>query len=119
MFNFSRRINGRTYYTAYLFLLLVVATLLSMSKLLVGYFGEESDAGSIVGFVFFLTIMLFVIVYSAALIRQRANDISGKHPLLVFGVLYFTPIFLLAGFIPGEKTSNRFGDMPKRKVELS
>ena len=112
MFDFSRRINGPTYYSG---IAICLAGLIIFALL-----GETPDLGFmnyIVGIVMLILILL-VFTYWVCLIRQRANDISGKHPLLVT-ILGLSPLFVLLGLMPGERTKSKYGKVPLRGVHLA
>ncbi len=112
MFNFSRRINGKTYYSGLALGLLVVIA----ASLL----GELPKLGAVVDTVIGITIILAALglfVYWICLIRQRANDI-GWHPLLLTLLAFSTPLFLIIGVIPGQRAANRYGSIPGSGVKL-
>lgn len=112
MFNFSRRINGTTYYTG------IGLSLLPL--VFVSILADVTEASDVVGTGIGLTILataLFLFVYWLCLVRQRANDI-GWHPLLVMLVAFTTPLFLVLGFIPGRATQNEYGAPPRKGISL-
>lgn len=119
MLNFSRRINGRTYYAGFALIFITVIVLELIGTFLSGVIGEDTAAASNISVVVFVLMMLLVIGYGAALVRQRANDISGSHPLLWFFLIFFTPIGVIAGFIPSEKQANRYDQVPEEKFQLT
>ncbi len=112
MFNFGRRINGKTYYSglALGFLALMAVALLDGLPSL----GVIIDA--IIGIAIVLAALTYL-VYWICLVRQRANDI-GWHPLLLTLLAWSTPLFLILGLIPGQKTANKYGPVPVPGVWL-
>ena len=112
MFDFTRCINGKTYYTG----ILVSALVIIAASIL----RELPKMGDVIDTILGLTIILTglsVFVYLVCIVRQRANDI-GWHPLIVtlFGVT--TPLFLVLGLIPGQNGQNKFGPKPSTRVNL-
>ncbi len=107
MFNFNKRINGKTYYIRVTLSFVAIFT----SALLVDLLPEESTIG-LIGSVSFILILLLWLVFLVSQMRQRANDI-GKHPLLITALSFWTPLFLVLGFIPGQRQSNKYGPVPK------
>lgn len=108
MLSFNRRINGKTYYIR-----MAVSTLLivALATILDWLFGEdESMVGGIATIIFLLSIA-FWLVFIISQIRQRANDI-GAHPLFITTIAWWTPLFLVLGFIPGQKQINKYGPVP-------
>lgn len=86
--------------------------------------GRLFETGSIVDDVtgaielaIFCGIFIFSLVYYICLVRQRANDISGKNALpLTF--LSFLIFGWLLGFIPGQKHANTYGAIPGRSISI-
>ena len=116
MFNFGRRINASTYYAGHL--ILFIATVIFI---LLGETPTDSDASFLNLFTGGVMLVLLVgsIFYWLCLVRQRSNDISGKHPLLITLLVFMAaPIGLLLGLVPGEKKQNTYGKVPKRGVHL-
>jgi uncharacterized membrane protein YhaH (DUF805 family) len=112
MFDFSRRINGITYYAGVgcgLLIGVLAALLGSLPKI-------NSVIDPIVGLAVLLA-ALILLVYWICLVRQRANDI-GWHPLLITAFGFWTPVFLILGLIPGQNQSNKFGSVPKSGINL-
>jgi len=113
MFNFSRRINGITYYAAVGISLLVVigASLLA----------ELPALGVVIDTILGLAIIfiaLLLCVYWVCIMRQRANDI-GWHPLLVTLLAFWTPLCFVLGLIPGRRHKNKFGPPPSKGISLT
>jgi uncharacterized membrane protein YhaH (DUF805 family) len=107
MFNFDKRISGKTYYIR------VILSYIAMFAvaLTVDLLPDESTA-ALAGFILLMLIMIFWLVFLISQIRQRANDI-GKHPFLLTVLSFWTPLFLILGFIPGQKEPNKYGAIPK------
>lgn len=117
MLNFSRRINGVTYYVGHIFLILGFIVFI-----LLGQTPNDADMQLInVSVACAMLAILFVTVfYWLCLVRQRCNDITGKHPLLVMLAVFWVPLLpLLLGFVPGEKKKNQYGKVPSRGVKLN
>lgn len=60
-----------------------------------------------------IIILLGIFWFGVCITRQRANDISGKHPF----IWLFLALFLMGpiiGLIPGEKQNNKYGPVPDR-----
>jgi uncharacterized membrane protein YhaH (DUF805 family) len=112
MFNFSRRINGPTYYVglAGFYLLAVGAAMLASLP----HYGTLPD--TIIGLVV-TAIASVLFVYFICITRQRANDI-GWHPLLVTLIAFSTPLSLVIGLFPGQKHKTLYGPVPSRGVRL-
>lgn len=108
MFNLQKRINRKTYWlglSAYL-----VAMSLWVALIFILPLNDKKNFEPIYDIP--LTIILLGITwYVICLTRQRANDISGTHPF-VWMFLSFLLIYFVIGFIPGEKTTNRYGSLP-------
>lgn len=115
MFNFSRRINGRTYYSGLLIEFGIIVATIMLRDLVMDGSGSQFNAVLVAGIV---AVALIIWVYGLCLTRQRANDI-GWHPLIVTIAAYSTPLFLFIGFIPGQKSSNKYGPVPKNMVQLT
>lgn len=107
MLNFNKRINGKTYYLRVVLSFVGILVL----ALIVDLLPDESTPG-LVGFLCFIVLVLFWLVFMISQIRQRANDI-GKHPLLLTVLSFWTPLYLILGFIPGEAKANKYGPAPK------
>jgi len=112
MFDFSRRINGITYYVGVVASILIAAG----ATLLTGLptYGRIIDTLVALS-ILLITILLFA--YWICLTRQRANDI-GWHPLVLTLLTFWTPLFLVIGPLPGQLTPNKFGANPSRGVHL-
>ncbi len=105
MFNFANRIN-RTRFAAEI---IVSAILFYTSILILDWVGEDGQtAGNLAGILMFV-LLAAEILFLACVTRQRANDISGKHPLLLFALAWMTPAMLLLFMLPGQSTPNRYG----------
>lgn len=118
MFDLSRRINGRTYYVG-IALLIFALVVIELLGAVAGFAtGEGTSLQDTINLTVFALDLVVLIGYGTVLARQRANDINGKHPLLWFALLFFTPIGAIGGFIPGEKSTNRYGEKPKPKIQL-
>lgn len=103
MINFNKRIDGKTYYARVILSFVGIFAF----ALVVDLLPDESALGSI-GLICFILIALFWMVFLISQMRQRANDI-GKHPLLLTALSFWTPLFLIIGFIPGQKHHNKYG----------
>ncbi len=112
MFNFSRRINGVTYYAGFALSLLPLVA----ASILANSLQTNTVVDTIIGLTI-LSVALFLFVYWLCLMRQRANDI-GWHPLLLTLVAFTTPLFLVLGFIPGRATRNDYGVPPRKGISL-
>ena len=111
MFSFSRRINGKTYYVR-----LLVSTLLLLGVAALGDLVLDKESPSaILGVIILALIVVVWPVFLISQVRQRANDI-GKHPLIMTIIAWCTPLFLFLGFIPGQKTANRYGPVPRKDI---
>lgn len=104
MFNFNKRISGKTYYLRY-FLSIIG---LVVFAIVIDAISKESVVGTIV-----VTMVALVwLVFVASQIRQRANDI-GEHPILLTALALWTPFSLVIGLLPGQRQTNKFGPVPK------
>ena len=112
MLNFSRRINGSTYYAGIGVGLLFVSVVVLLGG--IPEFGTLIDTA--IGIVIIL-ITFTTFVYWACLVRQRANDI-GWHPLVLTLLAFTTPLFLALGLIASQKSANKYGSVPPRGVRL-
>lgn len=75
------------------------------------------DAVGVIEIIILCGIVIFSFVYYICLVRQRANDISGKNALtLIF--LSFLIFGWLLGFIPGQKQANAYGSVPQRSIQI-
>lgn len=115
MYNFARRINRQTYISGYILSVGVVLILTWITDFAVPDTIIESTLGTILALLFFTAIIL----YWVGLIRQRANDITGKHPLLLTFFAIFTPVFYLLFFWPGERRANKYGDVPRAGLSIT
>jgi uncharacterized membrane protein YhaH (DUF805 family) len=112
MFDFSRRINGKTYYCG-----VVCSFLIGFCAAALGSVPKTNPViDTLVGLVI-LAVALGLFVYWVCIVRQRANDI-GWHPLLVTLIGFWTPAFFVLGLIPGQTSSNKFGHKPKSGINL-
>jgi uncharacterized membrane protein YhaH (DUF805 family) len=112
MLDFSRRINGITYYTA-----VVCSFLIGVCAAGLGSIPKTNPiVDTIIGLAI-IGVALGLVVYWICIIRQRANDI-GWHPLLVTAIGFWTPVFFILGLIPGQMSSNKFGHKPKAGIKL-
>lgn len=120
MFNFARRINRITFFTG-LLLSIVGLVLTDVGQALIQGVNESllhtNRAVEVFQGVFILTSLLALFVYVLCLIRQRANDISGKYAL-IFTFLGFFVLGPLLGLIPGQQHENKYGPVPKRGLSL-
>jgi uncharacterized membrane protein YhaH (DUF805 family) len=112
MINFSRRINGSTYYAG-----VGLGFLLAFAAALLGGLPKLGATTDIIIGVAIILAAILLFVYWACLIRQRANDI-GWHPLVLTLLALTTPLFLALGLIAGQKNANKYGPVPPRGVRL-
>lgn len=124
MFDFSRRINRSTYLVGFVLAFLSALVIGNLLILIADYFSDKNSWNviSIISGVLILVLVLVIIIYLLCITRQRANDISGKHPLLAFifiTLFYFFVIgWVIPGLVPGEKHKNRYGPVPKKGLAI-
>jgi len=107
MFNFTKRINRKTFIKIFVISVLVAL----VYQLILGPIKKGSVLGTILGLglVFYA---LFLAVLWIFIAKQRANDISGKYAILIFILFGLSPLFFLFAIIPGEKSANKYGAPP-------
>lgn len=84
------------------------------SSYLSDYF-RTGKPGSVLGTILGIGLVLyaiFLLVLWICIGKQRANDISGKHAILLFLLFGLTPLYLLYVVIPGEPKANKYGVVP-------
>lgn len=96
MFSFGARINGKTYYLRFIISLLALLAFAWILELIVR---AEQDLEGIAGMAFVFAAIVFLLFW-VCLIRQRSNDISKDHPLLLAALAAWTPVWLILGFFP-------------------
>ena len=111
MLSFNKRINGSTYNVRVALSYVAIVAL----ALVISLLPDDSTLG-IIGLVGFILAALYWQLFLISQMRQRANDI-GSHPVLITALAWCTPFFLVLGFIPGQKQSNRYGPVPKVKTK--
>lgn len=117
MFEWRRRINRATYYTGVALILLVTICVIVLGGTLIGEDIFIDIYESFPGFII-VPIAIILITYWMILIIQRANDI-GLHPIIAMLIaVLFLPFVFILGFLPGEKTSNKYGSVPRPGVNL-
>ena len=99
MFSFNGRINGKTYYIRVVVSFLLLISVGGLHDLIPN---KQSTISFILAVAFLLSIAVWA-VFLLSQIRQRANDI-GYHPLLITLIAWWTPLFLVLGLFPGQKT---------------
>jgi uncharacterized membrane protein YhaH (DUF805 family) len=108
MFDLQKRINRKTYWVGQLIIigeLLLFGLLLNALPLSgTNNFEPQFDIPLIM-------ISLIILWHYFCLMRQRANDISGEHPLRWF-LLAVIVFHFIVGFFPGEKKKNKYGPIP-------
>jgi uncharacterized membrane protein YhaH (DUF805 family) len=117
MFNFARRINRRTYWVGTAIFNL---SLLLFVLVLFMYPFNEEKSGVFEPFpdIPLIIYLLVVFTYSICLLRQRANDVSARPLLALFLTLMVPAGTIIIGFLPGMKTSNKFGPPPVASIKL-
>lgn len=114
MFNFAARINRSTFIVHFvLSTILTVVLLVILDTVAVG----TGLSGDIAG-ILMLLVVLTTIIYWAGLMRQRANDITGRHPLILFAFALMSPVILLLVLLPSQSQANRYGDIPSTGIKL-
>jgi uncharacterized membrane protein YhaH (DUF805 family) len=115
MFNLTVRINRRTYIVR----LLTSILALFVAGIVTDYIGPNgSTLNQAVGILFFVFIIL-VVVYWLILVKQRANDISGKNAIIIFICAWaLTPFMVILAVWPGENTANSYGKVPPKRFEF-
>ena len=114
MFNFSKRINRVTYTVNFA----ITSISLVLAIILLDLFPDESLLG-LISAIIFIVFVLFTALYWICITRQRANDVTGKHALLLFAISWLTPLFLALIVWPGERKSNKYGQKPKPGVNVT
>ncbi len=113
MFNFSRRINRRTYFGGAAFSLIPFVAISVFVELT-----SESDSVGLGFLIFLLIYITFLFVYWLCLMRQRCNDISPR-PLLILLVAVLVPFgSLVIGLLPSVPSPNKFGPVPEPVLKL-
>jgi uncharacterized membrane protein YhaH (DUF805 family) len=114
MFNFSRRINRLTFAVGYVTSIVVVCLL----AVLIDRLTTEGTLLGGLGGVLMLLIIIALVFYWICLVRQRSNDVTGTHAILLFAVSWFTPLILAMMILPGEKLANKYGSIPASGIKL-
>lgn len=103
-----RRINRLTFF---------ISNMLGIAVVAVGILGLyaydntfKTDTSDVISTVLLILLFLAFVVYDGCLIKQRSNDVSGDHALLITILFIFSGLWFVLLFIPGEKESNRYGN---------
>lgn len=128
MLDFSRRINRLTYtcgmllaYVSVSLFFLIMITILDQTP----YSGELFSHGpgwmlvGIAALIITPSVLIAFLIYTLALTRQRANDLSENHALAIMLAAYLiAPGNIIIALIPGQEHANKYGHKPRKGFDL-
>lgn len=110
MFNFNRRINRRTLLLGCFLSIFLWVPFLALAEF-VNNSSPDGELNATSLWVLAIGLVTFF-MYTLCLVKQRCNDISNDHAVLLAVVLYVTGFAFLLLILPGEKRENAYGPEP-------